>query len=272
MATELNYKRAHREWAFPEWEKLSIAVKALYCKVQEGYEGTSQLKDLSMPWLAGFEGLFDQIDMDVLAHARSVIYHLGYWDSKESADLHFPRDKHGAYWKFDRLARQNLVKRGNKKPYPNPPLAQFMEHKEGTEYDNNELATMLKPMFEGHFSVLKIDYANYRIVGRPSIAGHPFVIGRKHFQNNSMILDPRCAPCTRCGHSYDDHVSDRIIFLKPLKGLTKEGDKYQLDEESAIFLHELDDVFDKYGIDGIAFAVSGDFNKEDSTAKKQITE
>lgn len=252
MATEFNYKRAHREWAYPEWEALPDEVKELYLTVIEKYDGTNQSGDLSMPWLEGIEELFDVIDMEVLAHSAMVINALGHWDSSDNHDLEFPRNKHGAHWKYERLARQNLVKRGYPGPMPKPPSDQYMDHKEGTDYNNEELTELLRPMIAKHFSVLRVDNVNHRIRNAPFVKGHPFVIGRKHLENsNTMILDPRCAPCSHCGYSYDHHISDRVALLIPIREM--EGDTVDLNEEEAETLRSLDEFFKENKIDGVAF-------------------
>lgn len=211
---EFNYQRAHREWAFPQWEKLSDEIKVLYQDVQVAYNGTHQLGDLSMPWLEGFPEKFAAIPDEELVHAQMVIHSLGHWDCRENHDLDFPRDKHGSYWKFERLAKQSLLARGWVTTWPQPPTDQFMDHKEGTGLDNEEIAEKLAPLMLPEFIVRGVQNVNHRVTGQSQLRGHPFVVGQKHIENSrTMALDPRCAPCDFCGFPFDDHISDKVAFI-----------------------------------------------------------
>ena len=255
---EFDFRKAHREWAFPQWEMLSDEIRALYRDVQAAYDGTHQLKDLSMPWLEGFPEKFAAIPDEELVHAQMVIHNLGHWDSKDSHDLLFPRDKHGGYWKFEHLAKQSLVARGYCSPqaknWPKPPTEQFMVHKEGTEFDNEELADLARPLVDDfYFEVVRVDQCNYRVKGLPDSEGHPFVIGRKHIANShTMFLDPRCAPCDHCGRQYDDHTSEKALLLK-LKNshVPDEDGVIQLVPEEQEVLKGLKAYIDEHHIAGI---------------------
>jgi hypothetical protein len=257
---EFNHKRAHREWAFPQWQLLSEAIKVLYMEVQEAYGNTYQLIDLSMPWLEGFPEKFASIPDEELVHAQMVIQALGHWDSKDNHDLDFPRDKHGTHWKFEKLAKQSLIARGWTSPWPATPTDQFMDHKEGTGMDVEEIAKELSSLLSPEFVVCKVDYVNHRLregVERiTSLPRHPFVVGRKHLQNSkSMYLDPRCAPCDYCGHAYDDHISDKVAFIS-LSRATDSDDFVLTDDEKAK-LQSVTEIMDSNKMDGFAF-VKGD--------------
>lgn len=253
---EFNYQRAHREWAFPQWQLLSDGIKVLYQDVQAAYDGTSQLKDLSMPWLEGFLEKFAAIPDEELALAQTVIFSLGHWDCKENHDLDFPRDKHGSHWKFEHLAKQSLVARGWRSPWPTPPAELFMDHKEGTDLDNEEIAQELSALLSPEFVVRKVDCVNHRLregVERvPSHPGHLFTIGRRHFANSkSMYLDPRCAPCARCGFPYDDHISDKVAFISLSRATDSDGLVLTDDEKAK--LQSVTEFMDSNKMDGFAF-------------------
>lgn len=257
---EFNYKRAHREWAFPQWEMLSDEIKDLYQDVQVAYDGTHQLGDLSMPWLEGFPEKFAAIPDEELAYAQMVIQGLGHWDCRENHDLVFPRDKHGSYWKFERLAKQRLIARGRCTPWPQPPTDQFMDHKEGTSLDVEEIAKELSSLLSPEFVVRKVDYMNHRLregVERITpLPRHPFVVGRKHLQNSkSIYLDPRCAPCDYCGHAYDDHISDKVAFISLSRAT--DPDTFTLADTEQDKLKSVTEIMDSNKMDGFAF-VKGD--------------
>lgn len=250
---EFNHQRAHREWAVPEWQKLPQEVQDLYGEVQRVCDGVNQNKSLCIDWPDGLEAKFDAIDIDVLPYASTVINALGSWDDKTISG--FPRDKHGGHWKFQILARQNLVRRGYRDSWPQAPAEQFRDHVEGTDLDDEEKTDLLRKMLQPELTALRIAYVNHRLREgcHSSKPNHQFVIGNKHFGNSeSMYLDPRCAPCDFCGLEYDDHISDRVLFIGPNREVFVD-ENVDLSDAEQKKLETIAPLLEEYAIDGMAF-------------------
>jgi len=252
---EFNYERAHREWAYPEWEKLSGTIKRMYKMVNEDCAELKHDKDTGLPWpFPEFKAMFHGLPTAELAHAGHVIYGLGHWDYNGARE--WPRSTHGAYWKFEHYVKQVLTERGEDyakyKPYDTKD-GWMMDHKEGTELDHEEICDVVKLRVAPHFDAMKIDSANFKVNGQD---GHPFVIGLKHMVNaRNGVLDEKCvksAPCAMrgCGQPYDAHTSDTVLFLQRL-GEDLPEDK--LTEDELKTLSDLQDLLTKHGVDGVAF-------------------
>lgn len=238
---EFNYKRAHKEWALPQFELLPQQVKDLYTHVQTEYADRNQNAKLGMDWLnPESQALFAAVPPEVLAPAAHVIYALGHWDYKDSGNP--AKDNHGGYWKFELLAKQSLIERDAIRDYAKSaaPTDSFMDHKEGTDLDHEEIAQKLSPEFKPLFEVVKVMTVNHK--------PDPFCIGTKHFKTDSMYLDPRAAPCHTCGRPYDEHTYETAVLVRRLTSQDP-----RLTEPEQAKLKELVQVLTQYKIDGIAF-------------------
>ena len=223
---EFNYKRAWKQYVKPEFDRLSPAVITLLDRVRDVVDSLGQDRSLALvgqtPELVA---AFDAIPAEELAWASKVIYYYGHLASDGSAQTG------GLYWKFEKLADASLINREKvdcsqslstpglvalheAKTKMDVALKGFDDHKEGTEYDNDELPkflTELLPELAGVVELLKADNVNYK--------PHPFMIGPKHFpKDGGMFIQPRQAPCAMqgCNLSYDEHTSDRALFVRPL--------------------------------------------------------
>lgn len=227
MSREFNYKRAHREWAVPEFIKLGDDIKALYRRVQVEMAEACQNKSLGLDWPAdgSLHAAFAAVDPAALAHAAEVIHALGHWDYRSPDDV-FPcqRDNIGGYWKFEKLAKQSLIDRGLQSLIKNgPDVEQFMDHKEGTDFDDDELKQILAPCFAPELILVRVTQVNWRLAPsarpRKPIQGHPFVIGAAHFpKDGGMYINVHQAGCAECGCSYEEHLSDHVAVLKRASG------------------------------------------------------
>jgi len=253
---EFNYKRAHKEWALPEWNKLDENFKRLFRMVQEHCAGQHQNKNLGMDWpFDEFKEAFDEAAKNtpaMLAHSGYVIYGLGHWDYKGAGE--WPRDSHGGYWKYEHFVKQALAARSYSyasfKPYDTE-KGWMMDHKEGTDYDNDELADMFRPRLADHFEVLDVRNVNFRVRGAAKHDGHPFCIGNAHMQNSvGMYLDPRSAPCAQCKLPYDDHESDRVMILRRTG---KYLPQYELTEDEKAALEAIKEDLEVHKVDGFVF-------------------
>jgi len=246
--TEFNFRRAHREWAVPQYNKLSDQIKQLYRDVIAEYDGVNQLKNLDMPFLlTGFEERFANIAPDELGHAAYVIHCCGYWDDPKDENVaSWPRDSHGAYWKFQRLANQTLCNRGYSEfivPESNDEVPdKFMDHVDGSTYDNDEVAAILAPITLPEFIVRAVRDVNHK----PDM----FVIGSKHFpKDGSGYLRPEQAPCYRCGRPYAEHTHETVLFLSRVD----KPDEDAVTEAEQAKLKEIVPELEKYKLDGFVF-------------------
>jgi hypothetical protein len=92
-------------------------------------------------------------------------------------------------------------------------LDSYNDHKEGTEYDNEEVPEHLKSIRPNLgapvLTILKVDNVNHK----PDM----FCITGKHMiLSKGMYLDPNVAPCGNCGEPYSNHTSERAMFVRPL--------------------------------------------------------
>ena len=246
MSTEFNYVRAHKEWAEPEFVKLPGVIFELLAEVGRLCAGQQQNASLGMDWPEGLKEKFDAVDPDLLGHAARVIYAHGHWHPRSSRA--YPA---GAHWKFERFAQQSLADRGVSYARYKDAGDQFMDHKEGTDYDNDELPALINDGLLGRVRCLKVANVNFRVKGHPSDDGHPFMITQRHLRESSIYLDPGCAPCGICGHPYELHVSDKVAVLA-VSGVGA-GDKLELTEEERGALQGLEPFLKQNKVDGFVF-------------------
>jgi len=107
MATEFNYRRAHREWAAPRFARLSDEIKALWklvvaasdtitqktgtaCDfVYKSREQTGSDKPEMIPSHQAIHDAIIRIDLKELCKAAIVIYYWGHWAYTEAVILHY---------------------------------------------------------------------------------------------------------------------------------------------------------------------------------------
>jgi len=211
MSKEFNYKRAWDEYVQPEYKKLcdTFQFTNLYHLVEKHVHELNQ--DGASNTLIGAKvphiiAMFDCTPVEELAWASQVVYYYGHLASNKAAQ------EGGLYWKFEKLADASVINRGgalelnHAKSKMDKALKAYYDHKEGTEYDDEEATEILAKVTADGVSVLRVDHVNHK----PDI----FCIGPKHFKSDSIYLDPNVAPCAHCGESYSSHTSDRVVFVK----------------------------------------------------------
>ena len=258
---EFNYQRAWREWAQPRFDKLSPELRALFTDV---LAATDDLHTVPQKYETPFPDTekgnalavaFSKFGSEELAEAACVIYYYGHWgytaEGKES-------QKGGAYWLFQRLADHVTIKRGETNgggvlcsknwEKRNWQTDDFMDHKEGTSLDNDELAAKYRALVPEPFVVQQVTQVNYK--------PHPYVIGPKHIeaaQSYGGILGKEvmekvgCAYYDRgssCGLPYSAHTHDTAIFLTMTRDVAN--------KEAADILSALKPEFEKDNISGVA--------------------
>ena len=222
MSTEFNFKRAWDEYVKPEFEKLSPEIhKALIAtalevdtisQVDASGTVTGHSKEL--------QAMFEAIPNSILARAAEVVYYYGHLAYGKQCQVG------GLYWKFKALASMTMI---NRKPPDGEVIHQakakmekalkdFHDHKEGTEYDDEELPAYLlsiaPDLEDSLIKIYKVDHVNHK----PDM----FCVGTSHFpEDGGMFIKPEQAPCCNCGQDYSAHTSDRAMFLKPV---IKDGD------------------------------------------------
>ena len=92
-------------------------------------------------------------------------------------------------------------------------LKNFHDHKEDTDYNNDELPGYLLGLSpnlgEGILEIYKAMDINHK----PDI----FCIDSEHIRKSTgMYLDPNVAPCANCSEPYSTHTYDRVLALKPI--------------------------------------------------------
>ena len=257
MSREFNYRRAHREWAVPQYHALPQAIKDLYTRVIRECRNQNQNNDLGMDWPSPeFKAAFDDIPGPMLAHAGHVIHGLGHWyDPKAYEFCSWPCSDHGAHWKFERFCQQSMAECNLQYKTFDADKDWMMDHVEGTGLDDDELRLMLVPMLVPQFLCHAVTTINHRLKdGCCALKGkndrYPFCIGTKHFRSDSIYLDPRAAPCDICGCSYDDHVSDHVVVLKLPPD---QVDKTKLTEDQQACLKALAPFMTEHRLDGFVF-------------------
>lgn len=230
-----NYERAWEQFVHPEFTKLSPSIHILVDSVLQAAPDLKQVG--ASHWVEGPPGLvetlieqFNQVPIEELAWASKVVYYSGHLaPSKRAGSL----QESGMYWKFEILADQSLLKRGGNealhqaKAKMGKRLKSFHDHKIGSEYDNDELPALVRellPEVAETVEVVKADNINYK--------PHPFVIGPRHSPKaGRMYIDPHQAGCAHCGLPYEDHTSERALFVRP-----------KVDHTTEIFKNALKDI------------------------------
>jgi len=120
----------------------------------------------------------------------------------------------------------------------------YYTHEAGTSYSDEELEYKFRTSFNGTFIVRGIRNVNFK--------PHPFTIGPKHMENSGMYLDPNSAPCAvpGCKLKYEDHLSDKVMFLECARDVTEKEAKEVLGSQKII------DAMEHFEIDGFAFVES----------------
>lgn len=254
---EFNYNRAWTEWAVPRFAKLKPEVRELLAMAATAAEKIGQNDNRALPWPkeGNLKSAFDKMDAETLREAATVVHLYGHWHPYNGEVQAIQAD--GLYWKFKMWADQSLIGRGEEASVTwernNFRVAAFVDHKEGTEYDNEELGTKYSNAFAGVFEV-KCNNVNHRVVlpggsVDRTYKPHPFTIGMKHFpKDGGMYIDPHAAPCAYCGAPLESHKSDRVLFLK----LLRDAQKQEINDLLKVFAEQMQHDH----IDGVAFVKS----------------
>lgn len=253
---EFNYERAWRELAKPRFDNLAPGLRDLFYQVRAASgELASVPQDAVNPFpdtevCRALVAEFDKFSSEELSEAACVIYYYGHWGyTKEGKEAQIG----GAYWRFQRLADHVVIKRGDRNNWEAQHwkglVDTFMDHKEGTELDNDELADKHRALFPEPFVVVSVQHVNHK--------PHPYVIGSKHIHAaqayggmlGKEVLEKVGCAVPECGLPYSQHTSERAIFLK----LTRDVEH----KEYAAKLKAMVPEMEKDGIDGVAFIRCG---------------
>lgn len=315
--SEFNFRRAHREWAQPQFARLSVQVRLALQMVIAQADKLQQNKSLDIDWPADNPQLkeaFDAIPVDELGKASRVIYYYGHWSSVIAVIVHYPGlpprrfevndwdvtatgearawvealDSYncltgertedvryeyvrsgfdntttcGAYWKFEKLARQSLRYRGCTKTDKQFEILlgwdsrDFMDHKGGEPYDLEDAYMLFRPFCVGKFRPRRVTSFNHK--------PHPFVIGPRHVayasEHGGLLGEEACrqSPCAygrgpgfdsrrdACTLPYDEHTCEHAVVFQCLPGNGVE----QLQE--ILRNTEVQALLTKYGLSGVA--------------------
>ena len=206
MAWDFDYEKAFKDWAKPEYDNQIIQIKDIVCEVHARLERDAPLDDLKQR--------LKELPREALAKAISVVYYAGHWGIPEDPLGKFLQG-HGTYWQFTDLAKAAWIETrkdiaGWEDMYRKPEMKpKYWKHEEGTEYCNEELAEMYREHVATLLTVASITQCNHK--------PHPFCIGAQHF--GDMYIDVHKAPCAMrgCNLTYEEHTSDRVLFLKLAK-------------------------------------------------------
>lgn len=276
---EFNFERCWREDCKPAFERLAGngvqpagGIYGLFCELEElAPVLTQNKKNLSVveplkiatnrerEKFSKLELAFDNIASELLAECSELVYWSGHLaPSKEPLGKRL--QAYGLYWKFQSVVVASIIRRNcgealhQARQRHTAAHKKFYDHKEGTEFDNEELTEKYKDIGGDAFEVLKVENINYRVEGNSHVSSHPFMIGIKHMKANSISLDltESCA-FPGCGCKIEDHVSDRVVCLK-LRRSIKKTDAPPLLEQMAKKFEE-----DKIKFDGFAFVKADGF-------------
>lgn len=213
MSTEFNYKRAWDEYVDKQFGKLYTSIATALNGLWREIDGITQKRygDLGLIGVSDeLRAKFDKIPRHILAWASEVVYYYGHlaYDDLTGAQ------HQGFYWKFQKIAVASLIDREaneelqKARQQMKKVLKQFHDHKEGTEYDNEELPALLKKHLKlAAFKVVQAADVNHK----PDV----FCITAKHFPTDGgMYIRPEQAPCGTCGRPYSEHTYERVLVIK----------------------------------------------------------
>ena len=256
MSWDFDYKRAWDEWAKPEYDKLPVEVHKLVAEIHERCADEGQNSSLGMDWPAHWPELrrrLKALPKKILARAIQVVYCYGHWGYQTLEKNYI--QQHGTYWKFEMYGKNAWLEKypgeDYKQVYKMPDTKpRFYTHVEGTEFDCEELTERYRPLITDPLEIVKVDHCNFR--------PHLFVIGSQHFpKDGGMYIDPHQAPCAMhgCGLSYEDHVSDKVLFVKLIRNCKN--------KTVAAVLFPIKQLMIEHKIDGVAF-VENEFKIKDN--------
>lgn len=278
MSTEFDFRKAWFHLAKAGYDALEPATKALIARTVKACEDQRQNSKLGMDWPTDESIKHDMFELsrDELAKSIACVYFYGHWFDPgylrdQRALLQCCRDEErsneqlscaewllrrdGGYWKYDLLAKQAWIERfpgADWKAIANVEGAcdnfKFKKHVKGTDMDDEELAAKYTPLLDSLLIVKRVDRVNYR--------PHPFCIGPQHFpKDGGIYIDVHQAPCAyrdaarvRCNLSYEDHVSDHVMFLQLKRDCLK--------SELLAVIKPVEDEMKKDKIDGFVFVES----------------
>jgi len=97
VSKEFNFRRAHREWARPQYENLHQDFKDLYSNVTDNQDKLNQDKQLQVQFPKDVPSLFDQCNLllhkhgaEAMAISAVVIYYWGHWAHTYAVTVHYP--------------------------------------------------------------------------------------------------------------------------------------------------------------------------------------
>lgn len=293
MATEFNYKRAWTEYVNPEFNKLRPEVKKAFDLVCKHSDKLKQRSDLTVRFPDDLPELREAFDAEFNEDGVAAILKEGtaYYVNRVGDVIHAyghlsPSSKDnpvyqfgGATWKFELLVNTWLTDRKIAPSHEakvdwEAKMKEFHDHKEGTDYDNDEAAKMFESIPQGS-TIAGVRNVNFRVEKSDgtvdgSVPPHPFVIGTQHFpKDGGMYIDMHQAPCAmkECGYPVEAHKSDVVMFLRVdyrtvLAKDTKKyekipADKFKVDADlkalkDAVEAHNAKNK-DKVRVDGFAF-------------------
>jgi len=215
---KFNYKRAWREWARPELLKLPRPLRQLFGLVwfmskDERLNADNQNDCRSWHKMPRVKSILEQYDNETLNRAQCIVHSFGHW-----APMGNYSQDGGAYWKFERMVKDYLIRERGfcsvDAKWFEPDTDRFME----PETDREKLVAKWRARFaqaNAPCSMFDIKEVNHRLKAGVDdrVKPHPFVIGSRHFNGNSVYLDPRSAPCDFCKYNFDDHTNDVVMIV-----------------------------------------------------------
>lgn len=263
MATEFNFKRAFDEKYYPLFQKFSIHQQNLFDIVHKLVveEDKSNIQELIFDKDICF--CISKLGIKKIQETALIVYRLGYYCYDREKIPKFQAK--GFYWKFQDICDQWLIHNGHKGSRLIEskfcPADEFMDHKVGTSYDNDEITNFLNSKELGEFVSVKVININHRVVDQfnnriKEIPFHIFMITKKHIKLSSVYIDCSSAPCGTCGKEYKYHKSDTVVAVK--FGRTDQPENKEIEETvkkafEFIEQHNKNNT-DKMNIDGFVLA------------------
>lgn len=90
---EFNFRRAHSEWAQPQYDALPACIRLLWNAVATNTQQLRQNQSCNVEWpadLPELKEMFDEVAPDTLARAAVVIYYWGHWSHISRVTVHYP--------------------------------------------------------------------------------------------------------------------------------------------------------------------------------------